>query len=356
MRNTILLLAVAAGLLIAQRSDAQGCVAIKGTAGVCSSHPNAKGWDLNLNNRYFRSYKHFVGTQEQKQRVADGSNVINHSYEMDITLLRTLSSRWSLAFTLPIMDFSRSSLYEHDRQTRHTTHSFGIGDIRFSAYRWMFDPATSHKGNLQLGLGLKLPTGNSSYEDYFYRGPDSLVLGPVDQSIQPGDGGTGLTFEANGFFNFSYKVGLYGDFFYLVSPREVNGTSTARGGKPSASSIKYNTDVMSVPDLYMARAGAAFTVKKFTFSGGARIEALPAKDLVGGNRGFRRPGYVLSAEPSVTYVNKNISFNLSVPVALVRDRVQSDADKRQTADTGVYRQGDAAFADYLVSVGMNIRL
>ena len=35
---------------------------------------------------------------------------------------------------------------------------------RVSAYRWMFDPAKSHKGNIQLGLGIKLPTG-----DYRYR-------------------------------------------------------------------------------------------------------------------------------------------------------------------------------------------
>ena len=339
------------------KTNAQGCVAIKGTAGICSLLPSeTKGWQIDINNRYFRSYKHFVGAKEQKQRVEEGSNVINHSYEMDISVIRNLNSRWTLAVTLPIMDFSRSSLYEHDRQTRHVTHSFGIGDLRFSAYRWMFNPATSHKGNVQLGLGIKLPTGVSDYQDYFYKKPDSSVLGPVDQSIQPGDGGTGITFEMNSFYNFSHKFGIYGNFYYLVNPREVNGTSTARGGTASASAIKYNTDVMSVPDLFMARAGAAFTADKFTFSGGARIEGLPSTDLIGGSRGFRRPGYIVSAEPSITYVAKKISYNLSVPVALVRDRTQSDSDKRRSKDTGTHVQGDAAFADYLVSAGMTIRL
>jgi hypothetical protein len=52
---------------------------------------------MNLNNRYFKSYKHFVGTAEQKQREADGSNVINHAYELDITATRTINLRWSLA-------------------------------------------------------------------------------------------------------------------------------------------------------------------------------------------------------------------------------------------------------------------
>src|ERR1051326_7673856 len=143
-----------------QKIYSQGCVAIKGTAGICSRPSDAKGWELNLNNRYFKSYKHFVGTIEQKQREEEGTNVINHSEELDITATRYLNLRWSLAVTLPIMDFARSSLYEHDGSTRHSTHSFGIGDARFSAYWWAFDPKTSHKGNIQIGAGIKLPTGN----------------------------------------------------------------------------------------------------------------------------------------------------------------------------------------------------
>ena len=339
-----------------QKSNAQGCVAIKGTAGICSRPSDAKGWELNINNRYFKSYKHFVGTVEQKQRVEEGSNVINHSYEMDITATRTLNSRWSLGMTLPIMDFARSSLYEHDGASRHSTHSFGIGDARFSAYRWMFDPKTSHKGNLQVGLGIKLPTGSYNYQDYFYKKADSSVLGPVDQSIQPGDGGTGITFELNSFYNFTHSLGVYGSFFYLSNPREVNGTSTTRGGAVSASAKKYNTDVMSVPDLFMTRGGVAYMVSQFTFSGGVRVEALPSKDLIGGSRGFRRPGYIISAEPSVTFVTKKASFNVAVPFALKRNRTQSDSDKRRTIDTGVHQQGDAAFADYLISAGLTFRL
>jgi len=339
-----------------QQTNAQGCVAIKGTAGICGRPSDAKGWELNLNNRYFKSYKHFVGTVEQKERVEKGTEVINHAYELDITATRTINSRWSLAMTVPIMSFGRSSLYEHDGATRHSTHSFGIGDARVSAYRWMFDPKTSHKGNLQLGLGIKLPTGSYNYMDYFYKKADSSVLGPVDQSIQPGDGGTGITFELNTFYNFSHKVGVYGSFFYLSNPREVNGTSTTRGGTASATAKKYNTDVMSVPDLFMARGGVSYMVRQLNFSGGIRIEGLPSSDLIGGDRGFRRPGYIISAEPSVTYVAKKVSFNLSVPFALERNRTQSNADKRQSKDTGTHRQGDAAFADYLISAGMTIRL
>jgi hypothetical protein len=81
---------------INEELSAQGCVAIKGTAGVCSRPGEATGWELNLNSRYFKSYKHFVGTIEQKQREEEGTNVINHSAELDVTATRYLNLRWSL--------------------------------------------------------------------------------------------------------------------------------------------------------------------------------------------------------------------------------------------------------------------
>jgi len=44
-----------------------------------------------------------------------------------------------------------------------------------------------------------------------------------------------------------------------------------------------------------------------------------------------------------------------VPVALVRNRTQSVPDKITTKLTGNTTHGDAAFADYVVNIGMNIR-
>ncbi len=354
--NRIFIVLLIISLLTAEQSNAQGCVAIKGTSGLCGRPTDSKGWELNINNRYFNSYKHFVGTTEQKQRITVGSNVINYAYEIDITATQTINSRWSLAMTLPILGFSRSSLYEHDELTRNTSHSFGIGDARFSGYRWMFNPKAAHKGNVQIGLGIKLPTGNYNYQDYFYKKTDSSILGPVDQSIQLGDGGTGITFELNSFYNFNHQLGVYGSFFYLANPREVNGTSSSRGSIASATAKKYNTDVMSVPDLFMTRVGVSYMIKKVTFSGGFRVEALPSSDLIGGSRGFRRPGYIISAEPAITLITKKVSFNLSMPIALKRDRTQSNSDKRRTADTGIHVQGDAAFADYLIIAGLTFKL
>ncbi|MGK2861016.1 MAG: hypothetical protein ACSLE0_03740 [Chitinophagaceae bacterium] len=350
-------------IFVQQQSNAQGCVAIRSNGNSCSlgKPGDAKGWQLNFNNRYFRSYKHFVGREEQKEREKNQTEVINYSYSMDITATRFLDNRWSIAMTVPVISNTRSSLYEHGGNSagpsaRHTTRSFGLGDIRLSAYRWLLDPTKSHKGNIQAGLGIKLPTGNYRYDDYFYKNDSTIVVGPVDQSIQLGDGGTGFTIEMSGFYSINHQFSFYGNLYYLVNPREQNGVSTARGGTPGTTAVQYFTSTMSVPDQYMARAGMNLMTGHFNYSAGIRLEGIPASDLVGGDKGFRRPGYVISAEPVISYTTKKINYYISVPVAIQRNRTQSYSDKLRTAKTGINVHGDAAFADYLINAGVSFRL
>lgn len=361
MKNLIIILSLL--ISINNSADAQGCVAVRSTGNTCSmgkADVSAK-WQLNLNNRYFKSYKHFVGKEEQQHRVDSGTQVINHTYSLDLTLTRKLDNRWSLGFTLPVISNKRSSLYEHYGNTsknanaRRETQSFGIGDVRISAYRWLLDPVKSSKGNIQAGLGIKLPTGDFRYQDIFYKNDSTYLLGPVDQSIQLGDGGTGIAVELRGYYNISHGLGTYADFYYLINPREQNGVSTARGGTPNANAVKYFTSTMSVPDQYMARAGASYMINRFTFSGGVRFEGIPSSDLVGGDKGFRRPGYILSAEPVISYEFKKVQVYASVPFALERNRTQSNSDKLITVATGNKTQGDAAFADYFVNAGVTIK-
>lgn len=344
---------------------AQGCVAIRSTGGLCSmdDHPdsanlNASTWLFNTNTRYYRSFRHFIGTEEQKQRIQQGTNVINHSYTQDFTITRLFNSRWSLSADVPILVNSRSSLYEHGNVSRNSTHSYGLGDIRVAGYAWLFNPLKATHGNIQLGLGIKFATGAYNYQDYFYNvgTGGARRLGPVDQSIQLGDGGTGFTGELNAYYNFSHKFGFYGNFYYLLSPREQNGVSTARGGTASASAVANTSDIMSVPDQMMIRAGFSYEVKRFVFMAGVRDECLPSRDLVGGSAGFRRPGYIISAEPNVTYRYKNFSIYADVPVALVRNRTVSFADHITTELTGNPAHGDAAFADYVINLGVTFRL
>ncbi|HEX9513663.1 MAG TPA: hypothetical protein VF939_24395 [Puia sp.] len=360
MRKRLLFIIVLFPIAFTGKIYGQGCVAIRSTGGFCTAGNNAhidttSKWQFSANNRYFKSFRHFVGTDEQKQRQTLGNEVINHQYTLDMAIYRLIDSRWSIMLDLPIEANSRSSLYEHANLGRYKTHSFGVGDIRVAVYSWLLDPIKMPRGNVQVGLGLKLPTGSYNYMDYFHVTDSTKRLGPVDQSIQLGDGGTGITFELNAFYSLSHTVSLYGNFYYLSNPREVNGTSTARGGTPSATAVKNGSDVMSVPDQLMARVGVNIMASHFIFSAGVRDECLPVHDLVGGSNGFRRPGYIISGEPGVTYNFSKVSLYAYVPVAIVRNRTQSVPDKITTQLTGVNTHGDAAFADYAVNIGLNFR-
>jgi hypothetical protein len=342
----------------------QGCVAIRSNGAVCTKHDpsmDSKGWQVNTSYRYFKSFRHFVGTEEQKERLEQHTEVINHQHTLNITAIRQFNNRWSLGIDLPLISNKRSSLYEHGgnsegQAARHNTSASGIGDVRVTGYYWLLDPMKSMNFNIQGGLGIKLPTGNYKHEDVFYKSNGVQVTGPVDQSIQPGDGGTGVTAEINTFYNFSHRVSAYGNFYYLVNPREENGVSTARGGTPSQNAILYKTATMSVPDQYMARAGFNFSFDKFLFSAGGRLEGIPSSDLIGGDEGFRRPGYVLSVEPGMSYQFKKFAAFATVPVAVERNRTKSNADKLRSAAESIDAHGDAAFADYAINIGLSFKL
>ena len=98
------------------QSSAQGCVAVRSTGNINMLHPNEndKGdWQLSTTSRYFKSFRHFSGTTENKQRLIDGSEVVNHQASLDIALTRIVNDRWSFMIDVPILSNARSSLYEH---------------------------------------------------------------------------------------------------------------------------------------------------------------------------------------------------------------------------------------------------
>ncbi|MEQ8418445.1 MAG: hypothetical protein RIB64_00465 [Arenibacter algicola] len=340
--------------------NAQGCVAIRHFSScVGNSLENnllGKGdLQVGMNYRYFKSFRHFRGTEEEPDRVANNSEVINHSHAWDFFLTYGISDRFYTSITIPTVINARSSLYEHGREERNSTYSRGLADIRAGIGYWLLDPIENPEGNIADGLGIKLPTGNYNATDIFYNvGPEgSPEVRPVDQSIQPGDGGFGLTLD----FQFYQKVatGLfaYGGGFYLLNPRETNGIRTFR---ETLSPILENEAIMAVPDQYSVRTGLSYSLSDvISASMGARFDAVPVKDIIGGNEGFRRPGNVLSLEPGIAYIHQNFTLNLNVPLALRRDRPQSVTDRQTEISTGTPRNGDAAFADYLINFGISYR-
>ncbi len=345
-------------------TQAQGCVAVRNMSSwsLGSDSAQTKAWQFSLNYRYFRSYKHFRGSHEETHRVEQGTEVINNDNSLLFGISYTLNKRWSVSAVIPYLDIDRSSLYEHygnptasnpTINPRFHTQARGLGDVRISGY---YNALQKKKVSLSVGLGVKLPTGNYETKDHFHKknseGQDTLVYRVVDQSIQLGDGGLGIIMEFDVAYHINHRFSIYGTGLYMSNPRNTNGikrSDNLTDGIP-------NSNEFSVVDQYVFRLGARYAVKRFQFALGGRYEGIPSEDLIGKSEGWRRPGYIMSLEPSIVYSTGKHTLAVNVPIALYRNRVQNTIDKERTKMTGSYQIGDAAFADWLLSITYAYRL
>jgi hypothetical protein len=205
-------------------------------------------------------------------------------------------------------------------------------------------------------LGVKLPTGDYKYQDYFYRNDTTKILAPVNASISLGDGGTGIITELNAFYFFKKSISFYGNFYYLINPRDQSGVSTTNGKTLTDLQVKTGSDVYSIPDIYSIRGGFNYNFTKLALSAGLRDEGVPVHDLIGGNNGLRRPGHNLSFEPGIIYKMKRASIYTYIPVIISRKIRQNITDALATKITGVYRMGAGGSGNYSVFVGVLFKL
>jgi len=339
----------------------QGCIMVRNISGfgqynLTDRSYSTSDWQLNTTARYFKAWRDFKGSEDQKTPAQDES--IIRSFTLDMTLTKLFRNGWAASFSLPFAANSREASKEHGGAgtPRHTTHTFGLGDIRFTVYKWLLPPSISQKGNIQLGLGVKFPTGNYKYEDYFYKNDSTKILAPVNASIQLGDGGTGIIAEFNTFYIFTKWLSFYGNFYYLSNPRVVNGVTTNTWRAPTPLQMQTGGDVYSVPDVYSVRGGLNIDFKKLDISAGLRADGVPYNDVIGDNYGLRRPGHNLSIEPGVLYKMKTISLYAYVPIIISRKVVQDPSDAKATQYTGVYRAGAGGSGNYYVFVGALFKL
>jgi hypothetical protein len=346
-----------------KRAQSQGCIAVRNISGfgqynLTDNAFTTSDWQLNINTRYFKSFRDFKESVDQK--TPEQNEAVVKSYSMDIAISKFFRKGWSVDFSLPIASNSREASLEHGgpNTTRHTTHSFGIGDIRLTAYKWLLTPTVKQRGNIQLGLGLKLPTGDYKYQDYFYRNDSTKVYSAVNPSIQLGDGGTGIITEINLFYilNPARTISLYGNFYYLINPREQNGTAFTAGRIPARIDSLANNIILSVPDQFSIRLGAYFNIKNWAFSAGIRNEGSPVEDLVGGSEGVRRAGHNLSVEPGVIYKMKKASVYAYVPFIVQRKINQNVPDKFKSKYTGVNTVSPGGSGNYQVFAGVLFKL
>ncbi|MFM1767507.1 MAG: hypothetical protein RJA22_36 [Verrucomicrobiota bacterium] len=357
--------------LVAGREDArgQGCVASRGSGLSCLASgphvgeilPPKSGFQASVGYRWLHSDRHFRGDEEEEYRQEEGSEVINDSQFIDLTLTYAFNPQFSASLIVPFSINDRSQVVRSNDAARTIldrfhTQSSGLGDLRLMGNGWILDPAKPRKGNLLIGLGVDMPTGEDDAEDIFQRfdpstGQIVARKQTVDQSIQPGDGGWGAVIELFGYRQLLPQLSTYINGGYTITPEELNGVPTYRTTNP------YESE-MSIADSYFGRGGFEYLVWArygVTLSLGARIDGVRVHDLFGGSDGFRRPGYSVSIEPGLAAMFGDWSFNLYTPVAMYRNRLQSVPDKQWTDATGVYRQGDAAFADWVFIFSLSKR-
>jgi hypothetical protein len=179
-------------------------------------------------------------------------------------------------------------------------------------------------------------------DSYFLASGQSIRY-PVDQSIQPGDGGWGYIAQVQAFATTFHNAIAYVSGSYLVNPRKLSEVAKDPG-----------TNVFwSVPDVYSSRAGLAVAFwPRLGMSGsfGARLDGQPVRDLIGGaDAGFRRPGYSVALDPALALTSGPNEITVSAPFRVAANRQASVLDLQ----TGNHGGGD--FASSLVFVAFSRR-
>jgi hypothetical protein len=320
-----------------------------------SSNPYSEPGEtqVNVSTRNLRSTDHYNGTVEQIQRQTLDTYVVNLQHAIDLSVNHTFTSRLSMSAGVPFLAASWGipSPTTPTPGARANENARGIGDISVSGRYWVLPTSRFRTGNISVGLGVKMPTGNAGYKDlYPDRNGANDQLRFVDQSVQPGDGGWGATLEISGFKTIPHAQ-LFGSASYLANPRDRNETTSGSVNRlPPGVTPTGNADrfLNSVPDQYTARLGAAVPLGKKGFAGSLawRVEGLPRYDLVGGSHGFRRPGVEMFLEPGVSYAKGRQIYSFQMPFGYYRNRFP---------DPYTGAAGDATFPKYIILASYGYR-
>jgi len=289
-------------------------------------------WTVSFGYRWQDSFRHFIGDVEQPQRVEQNTQQENKIHLFDVALSYRVSRRWTLSMSAPFMDADRIN-----HRTSGVTHSAGVGDMTFGARFWVWRPPTESRQNIQIGISLKTPTGKPNVVSPIVGATTpSTTPTTVDQSIQLGDAGVGIAIDYLAYKALPARFTLFSTGVYLLNPRNTY-TATTPGAR-----------ALSVPDQYLFRGGVAYALpvlRGVALSVAGRDEGVPARDLIGREDGFRRPGYGVSVEPGLEFARGRNLWSFSYAIAVRRDRTRS------VSDVANGTHGDAAFADGVLMLG-----
>ncbi len=171
-------------LISSEIVSAQGCVAVRQMGGInpmlgSSSYNLQKGqFQVGTSYRYFHSWRHFVGKEEQPERQTTGGghgpdgkdrgNAVNiYSHALDFNVSYGLSNRIQLNASIPFVHNERSQVLRSTviDTTRYSVFAKGLGDVRLGINYWIIDPDREHRGNIMIGAGVKLAIGKHDVMD-----------------------------------------------------------------------------------------------------------------------------------------------------------------------------------------------
>ena len=298
----------------------------------------AHQWQVAVGYRYLHGNQFFVADQVRSDFAPFGQPIIYYIHSVDVTVTYAATDRYTLSLTVPLLHGMQSRFYADT--ARHAAQAFGLGDISLVGSAWLLDPGTHLKGNVALGVGVKAPTGSNRYTDNFFRADGSSVQYPVDQSIQPGDGGWGVILQMQAFRKLLRRAFAYATGAYLVSPRALSNVLRPQpNGTPS---MVY----WSVPDVYSGRLGLAYAVwpeQGVSISLGGRVDGIPYHDLIGGgDEGFRRPGHVVFFDPGLAVTRGRGTFTLSTPIRVTESLADSATVRPNGSPSPTRASGDLA--------------
>jgi hypothetical protein len=304
-----------------------------------------------VSHRWQYSDRHFVGDEEQKERQAEGSEVINDVHLIDVSISYAITKRFSATLGVPFQFATRSQAIRDNRIPnefgngtvidRYETAADGLSDVRLLLTAWLLDPEKNTKQNVSVGLGVLFPTGEKDSKDVFkvFATNAAGVYTPraetrnVDNSIQPGAGVWGIIFDIAGFAEVAEDFNVFASGTYIATPEEDAGVFDGPNDTGR---------IWSTGDSYLFRAGMGYTfhpgwVDGLTLSLAGRMEGTPSTDLFGGSEGRRRPGFAISIEPGLAATKNEWFASFSAPVAVYRNRERNFEGQ----------EGDAAFADFI---------
>jgi hypothetical protein len=264
-------------------------------------------WELDASFSRFATADQFSGHDLLADRVAAGTSVQEGGVSLSLQGAYALNRKVNFMLDVPYNLWSYWSSITAGSRLKEEVH--GFGDTVIGGRMWLFNTEKHPKQNVAIGLGFRLPTGDSNYQVLY---PDTkganIVYRPVHPSIQPGNGALGVRLTAQVFRQFRH-FGVYGSGFCLFSLKEQNDTySSSAARNPSGPlAVASNLRYLSTPDSYLFNGGVSGPIphlKPFSFLFGGQIAGVPVYNVLTSTIGCRQAGYLVTINPGLAMNTK----------------------------------------------------